>query len=127
VKPIQMMGWPIVSLHFNRKATDLDADEWLHDLSVLLAKKKPFTMIVQARPDSQLSPASRKAMGLWFRQHRNGMERYCKGVVRLVVSDSEGERVVSHNMKKAMPFPMVALTDYDQARDWAIRHLHETL
>ena len=40
MKPIQMMGWPIVSLHFNRKATDLDADEWLHDLSVLLGKEE---------------------------------------------------------------------------------------
>ncbi|MGI9277188.1 MAG: hypothetical protein ACR2PT_20370 [Endozoicomonas sp.] len=118
---IQMIGWPVVTVSFRRPATDQDVQQWLAELTVLLEKQQPFSMVVEARPDSRFSPEARKTFGLWFKDYRALLGDYCCGVARIVESAEEGERVVSDNMKKAMPFPMMAMTESDQARDWAVK------
>ena len=122
---IQMLGWPVVSVSFNYPATDQDALVWMQELSALLEKKQRFTLIMQAKPNSELSPAARKQLGLWFKDSRQQLAAYCCGVVRLVHSKEEGDRVVSDKMQKAMPFPMKAVLDWSEARDWAVAQLND--
>ena len=122
---IDMMGWPVVIVSFNYPATDQDAEIWLHNLSVLLTKKQAFTMVIQAKPSSEFSPEARKQLGLWFKDNRQRLGDYCRGVARQVQSSEEGERVVSPNMQKAMPFPMKAFLEWEQARDWALERLEQ--
>ncbi|MGI9280128.1 MAG: hypothetical protein ACR2PX_10945 [Endozoicomonas sp.] len=123
---IQMVGWPIVTVSFNRPASDDDANQWLLDLSELLAREQPFSLIIQAKPNSEFSPEARKNLGLWFKENRENLGECCLGIARVVISEEEGDRVVSDNMQKAMPFPMVACLDFDKARDWAIERLNQT-
>ncbi|WP_422410426.1 MULTISPECIES: hypothetical protein [unclassified Endozoicomonas] len=123
---IQMVGWPIVTVSFNRPACDDDARQWLVDLSELLAREQPFSLIIQAKPNSEFSPEARRELGLWFKENRIKLGAFCRGIARVVLSEQEGDRVVSDNMKKAMPFPMVSCLDFDQARDWAIERCHQT-
>ncbi|WP_067518669.1 hypothetical protein [Endozoicomonas ascidiicola] len=120
---IDMMGWPVVVVCFNYPATDQDAEKWLNDLSDILAKEAPFSMVIQARPNSEFSPFARKMLGLWFKENRLKLQDHCRGIARHVQSLEEGERVVSDNMQKAMPFPMKAFMDWQLARDWALERL----
>ncbi len=120
---IQMMGWPVVTVSFNRPASVADANQWFTDLSELLTRQQPFSMIIQVSPQSQFSASSRRQFGLWFKGHRGRLGVYCRGVVRVVRTEAEGERVVSDKMKQAMPFPMAACLEFDQARKWAIRQV----
>ena len=122
---IQMMGWPIVSVSFNYPATDQDALVWMRELSALLAKQQRFSLIMQAKPNSKFSPAARRELGLWFKDNRQQLGIYCCGVVRLVHSTAEGERMVSDKMQKAMPFPMKATLDWKEARDWAVAQIND--
>ncbi|UYM17867.1 hypothetical protein [Endozoicomonas euniceicola] len=116
---IQMTGWPMVSVRFKRHASDQDVQQWLSELSAYLDKRQPFSMVIEAKPESRFSPEARKNFGLWFKENRVLLGRYCCGVARIVGSATEGERMVSENMKKAMPFPMVAMADCNEARKWA--------
>lgn len=125
MKSIQMVGWPIVTVSFNRPASDDDARQWLLDLSELLLKEQSFSLIIQAKPNSEFSPEARRQMGLWFKENRKKLGAFCCGIARIVLSEEEGDRVVSDNMKKAMPFPMVSCLDFSQARDWAIERYNQ--
>ncbi|MCW7555150.1 hypothetical protein NX722_21485 [Endozoicomonas gorgoniicola] len=116
---IQMTGWPMVSVRFKRHASDQDVQQWLNELSAYLDKRQPFSMVIEANPESRFSPEARRDFGLWFKENRVLLGSYCCGVARVVSSAREGDRVVSENMKKAMPFPMVAMTSSDEARKWA--------
>ncbi|MGO0309521.1 hypothetical protein ACTL6P_23570 [Endozoicomonas acroporae] len=122
---IQMMGWPMVTIRFNAPATDQDAQDWLHELSGLLDRKEPFSMVIHAQPNSEFSPIARKLLGLWFKEKRQLLGLYCSGVARLVGSEQEGDRVVSKNMQSAMPFPMKACLDWSEARDWAMTQIQD--
>ena len=120
---IDMIGWPVVAVSFNHPATDEEAEAWLQKLTKLLEKEKPFSMVIQAKPNSEFSAEARKQLGLWFKDNRQQLGRYCRGVARHVRSSEEGERVVSPNMQKAMPFPMQAFLNWDDAKDWALEGL----
>ncbi|MBO9480379.1 MULTISPECIES: hypothetical protein [Gammaproteobacteria] len=122
---IQMMGWPMVTIRFNAPATDQDARDWLHELSGLLDRKEPFSMVIHAQPNSEFSPVARKLLGLWFKEKRELLGLYCTGVARLVGSEQEGDRVVSKNMQSAMPFPMKACLDWSEAKDWAMTRIQD--
>ena len=82
-----------------------------------------FTVIVHAYPNSQFSPEGRKAFGLWFKEQREALAGYCAGVVRLVGSEEEGERVAGSAMQQGMPFPMVAVLTKDEALQWVEQKL----
>ncbi|WP_153301523.1 hypothetical protein [Endozoicomonas arenosclerae] len=123
---IQMVGWPIVTVSFNRPASDEDAGQWLNNLSELLGREQSFSLIIQAKPNSEFSPEARRQLGLWFKENRDLLGEHCCGVARVVLSEEEGERVVSDNMKKAMPFPMISCLDFNKAREWAIEQFNQT-
>ena len=120
---VQMTGWPVVTVCFRGAASDQDVERWLHDLSDLLHRRQWFSIVVQANPSSQFSPAARKSFGIWFKQHKPALQQFCRGVARVVSSKEQGGRVVSDNMKKAMPFPMVAVYSDAEGLKWADERL----
>lgn len=116
--PIQMTGWPIVTIQFVRAASDEDVSSWLSTLSDYLSREEAFCLILEANPESRFSPEGRKQLGKWFKSHKTPLHQFCKGVVRLVDSVDRGERLVSKNMKASMPFPMIATLSPEEAKSW---------
>ncbi len=124
---ITITGWPVVEVDFLSPASDAQVQAWLQSMNDLLSRQERFIVVVNARPNSQFSPEGRKAFGLWFKQEREAMAEYCAGVVRVVESAEQGERIVSPAMQQAMPFPMVAMLSADEARQWAGLRLEKAL
>ena len=119
MQAIEMKGWPLVTISFNSPASDDQARQWFAGMSAALDKKQPFSIIMSAQPDSQFSPEARKEMGLWFKENRSNLGEHCCGIARVVDSVEHGNRVVSDNMKKAMPVPMKAFLSQEDAERWA--------
>ncbi|MRI33037.1 hypothetical protein EOPP23_08580 [Endozoicomonas sp. OPT23] len=119
IKPVEMKGWPLVTIKFNSPASDAEARQWFADMSAMLARKEPFVMVMEAQPDSQFSPEARKEMSIWFKGNRSLLGEYCLGTARIVESEEHGQRVVSDNMQKAMPFPMKAFLSRTDAIKWS--------
>ena len=124
--PITIQGWPLVEVVFNGPADELQVQGWLDAMDALFDKAQPFGLLTRTSEHSDFSDSGRKAMGLWFKQSREKIEKYCVGVARISPSEDMVERLAGPKMQAAMPCPIYASVDVGQATAWLQKKLAES-
>ena len=81
---------------------------------------QPFvpSFATKTTEESAFSDLARKAMGLWFKQQRELIGRWCVGVSRIAINDAAVERLAGPKMQAAMPCPIFAAVADAEARQW---------
>ena len=116
--PITVTGWPMVEVTFAGDANTDEVKQWLRQRDDLLAHAKPFGLLTQTLEDSHFSQEGRRELGLWFKQSRELLAKYCVGVSRLAPNPEAIERLAGPKMQAAMPCPIFASTEHEEAKAW---------
>jgi hypothetical protein len=124
--PITIQGWPLVEVCFNGPANEQEVQVWLDAMDALFEKNQPFGLLTRTSEHSDFSDAGRKAMGLWFKQSREKIGQLCVGVARIAPAEDAIERLAGAKMQAAMPCPIYASVDGDEARIWVQQKLAES-
>lgn len=123
VTPISVQGWPLVEVCFTGPANEAQVLTWLQQMDDLFARQAPFGLLTRTDAASDFSDAGRKAMGLWFKQRRALLARWCAGVARIALDEAAEVRLAGPKMQAAMPCPIYASVDARQARAWLEQQL----
>ncbi|MCG8534608.1 MAG: hypothetical protein MI808_05880 [Pseudomonadales bacterium] len=116
--PIIVKGWPLVEVVFQGEADQQQVEQWLLQMDALLEKEQPFGLLTKTTEESAFSDLARKAMGLWFKQQRELIGRWCVGVSRIAINEAAVERLAGPKMQAAMPCPIFAAVADAEARQW---------
>lgn len=123
--PIVVTGWPLVEIEFLGPANESQVTAWLTQMNDLLGKEKPFGLLTRTTEESEFAELGRKALGLWFKQKREDIARWCVGISRIALAEAAVERLAGPKMQAAMPCPIYASVDPVQARVWLEQRLQE--
>lgn len=118
VEPILIRGWPMVEVVFQGAANQQQVAHWLREMDALIDKKQPFGLLTKTTSESDFSDLARKAMGLWFKQQKELIGRWCVGVSRVAPNQDAVQRMAGEKMQAAMPCPIFASASEDEARQW---------
>lgn len=124
-KPIVISGWPLVEIQFNGPATQAQVQGWLDEMDSMFERRQPFGLLTQTSDQSDFSDQGRKAMGLWFKQQRELLAKWCVGVSRVAPSKNDVERLAGPKMQAAMPCPIYASEDRSVALAWLQQQLQQ--
>lgn len=117
-QPILVEGWPLVKVCFVGPANEGQVQSWLQQMDDLFLRRTRFGLLTKTDEDSDFSAAGRKAMGLWFKLRREQLSLWCVGVARIAPQADAVERLAGPKMQAAMPCPIYASVDEEQARAW---------
>lgn len=107
---------PEENLHlfeFEGGLSETEAIHYLEAMDQILKSGQAFSLIIRSDGNSPMPLDQRKAGNLWFKDNREAIARFCRGLVR-IKPDLE-EDYENGNFAKAMPFPVRVATDQGQA------------
>jgi hypothetical protein len=100
---------------------------WIAELEQFLTREEPFVLITNGMQEEE-APEDRKRRTLWFKQNRERLGRYCKGMILVRESPSLRERLMvrAATAGKAFPFPVAIVATEDAAVALAKRLLGDS-
>lgn len=121
--PVIQSGWPVVRIRFDGR---IDVDQfsgWLSEMSTLLAREQPFSVVASSSDHVQLPDQYRQLEAVWFKASKPALLTYCRGLARVAGSPGQLARLDAPSMHKAWPFGYFVTMDEQAALDWASRRL----
>jgi hypothetical protein len=96
---------------------------WIAEMEQFLAREETFVLITRGMQEEE-APEDRKQRALWFKQNKERLGRYCKGMILVKESASLREKLMTRAAKasRAFPFPVEIVANEEAAVALA-RHL----
>jgi hypothetical protein len=99
---------------------------WIAEMERFLSREETFVLITHGMQEEE-APEDRKQRTLWFKQNKERLGRYCKGMILVKEFPSLREKLMVRAAKasKAFPFPVEIVANEDAAVALARRLLGE--
>ncbi|QJD58252.1 hypothetical protein HG264_04660 [Pseudomonas sp. gcc21] len=121
--PVVQSGWPVVRIRFDGNISTEQFNDWLNEMSNMLAREQSFTVIASSSEQVQLPEGYRQLQAVWFKASKAALLAHCKGLARIAGSPDELNRLDSASMHKAWPFAYFVTMDEREALNWATQRL----
>lgn len=116
---IDLIGWPVVQMHFTGQIQEDEFVGWMQQTSELLARQQPFAIVSSSAADMQLPSNYRQLEAVWYKANKGLLRQYCLGLARLANSDEQYQHLNGKAIHNAWPFPYFVSLSLDQAMTWA--------
>ncbi|MEC7120603.1 MAG: hypothetical protein VXW65_11980 [Pseudomonadota bacterium] len=122
---IDVVGWPVVHMHFAGQIDEAEFVGWMRRTSALLARQQPFSIVTSSAADMQLPANYRQLEAVWYKANKAVLGQYCLGLARLASSDEQYQHLNGKAMHNAWPCAYFVSLSLDQAMTWAKQQLVE--
>ncbi len=120
---IDVIGWPVVHMHFSGEIDEAEFAGWLKQTSALLAQQQSFAIVTSSAADVQLPANYRQLEAVWYKVSTALLGQYCVGLARLASSAEQYQHLNGKAMHNAWPCPYFVSQSLDQAMTWATQKM----
>ena len=117
---VSLQHWPIVMSMFTGPPSIKDVKHYLARADNGLARKEPFTLILDGMKINSLGAQQRKLFGDWLRTRKEDLEKYCLGQSYIMQSIIQRMILRSVFMIQKPPMPYEISPSIDASLAWCI-------
>jgi len=120
---IEILGWPVVRMHFAGTISTEQFEQWLQAASALLARQQPFAIVTSSAEQLSLPDGYRGQEARWYKANKAALARYCVGLARLANCAEQYTQLNGPAMHGAWPCAYFVSVDVTQATAWAAQQV----
>lgn len=123
IMSIEVIGWPVVQMHFAGQISTEQFAQWLVTASTLLERQQPFAIVTSSAAQLSLPDGYRGQEARWYKANKAALGRYCVGLARLANCTEQYAQLNSAAMHSAWPCAYFVSVDVSQANAWAAQQV----